>query len=272
MKKLTTSGLICLKDNYDFVYKIAEIEYEEREDGDFTYTFRPFYNVTDMLPDNLFQGIPGLDLSLRRTVYERKNIVPVFISERTPGENREDLWALLEECGMQSLNRLEWLIRTDKRYSGDRFFVLPSAGNDTVRYRTGSMYDLVKRSDGIIKKLLEIICFGDFLYTDDIVVDDSSRSYYYRLLMRMYIHEYERKKALKNKGIASAKERNVYRGRARIKMDPLFFYRVSNDYLKGKISAEQASSSLKISRSTFFRRLKEVKKQNPQSDNPDKNI
>lgn len=53
----------------------------------------------------------------------RENVVPVFISERTPGENREDLWELLEECGVQYLNRLEWLIRTETRYSGDGMYV-----------------------------------------------------------------------------------------------------------------------------------------------------
>lgn len=32
----------------------------------------------------------------RQPRYVRKNTIPVFISERTPGENREDLWKLLE--------------------------------------------------------------------------------------------------------------------------------------------------------------------------------
>ena len=98
MRKLTTSGFICLEDDYKLVYKIAKIEYEEWEDGAFRYVFHPFYNVIDMLPDSLFQGIPGLDLSLKQAVYERKNIVPIFISERTPSENREDIWELMEEC------------------------------------------------------------------------------------------------------------------------------------------------------------------------------
>ena len=91
MRKLTTSGFICLEDDYKLVYKIAKIEYEEWEDGAFVYRFYPFYKVIDMLPDSLFQGIPGLDLSLKQAVYERKNIIPTFISERTPSENREDL-------------------------------------------------------------------------------------------------------------------------------------------------------------------------------------
>lgn len=259
MRKLTTMGFICLEDDYKFIYKIAKIEYEEWEDGTFNYIFRPFYNVIDMLPDHLFQGIPGLDLSLKRAVYERKNKVPTFIAERTPSEHREDLWALMEESGMQSLNRLEWLIKTDKRYSGDRFFVMPFDGKDAVSYKERSMYDLVRRSDSLNKKLLEIICFGDYLYADDIIIDDKSRLYYYRLLMPMYIREFERKKRLRMRGIEKAKEQKVYKGRGRIKIDPLLFDRVANDYLHGKISADQASLILKISRATFFRRLRERK-------------
>ncbi|MBO5068139.1 MAG: hypothetical protein J6C62_07045 [Clostridia bacterium] len=259
MKKLTTMGFICLEDDYKFIYKIAKIEYEEWEDGAFNYIFRPFYNVIDMLPDHLFQGIPGLDLSLKRAVYERKNIVPTFIEERTPSEHREDLWELMEESGMQALNRLEWLIKTNKRYSGDRFFVMPFDGKDAVTYKERSMYDLVRRSDSLNKKLLEIICFGDYLYADDIIIDDKSRLYYYRLLMPMYIREFERKKRLRMCGIEKAKEQNVYKGRGQIKIDPLLFDRVANDYLHGKISADQASLILKISRATFFRRLRERK-------------
>lgn len=257
MRKVTTKGLICLEDDYGFIYKIAKIEYEEWEDGAFNYKFRPFYNVIDMLHDNLFQGIPGLDLSLKKAVYERKNMVPTFISERTPGERREDLRDLMEESGLQALNRLEWLIRTDKRYSGDRFFVQPFRDNYSVDYRVSSMYDLVKRSDYLTEKLLEIICFGDNLYSDEIVIDDNSRYYYYRLLMSMYIHEYERKRTVRIRGIEKAKERNVYKGREQIKIDPFLFDEVANDYRHGKISASQASTILKISKATFFRRLRD---------------
>lgn len=259
MRKLTTTGFICLEDDYKFIYKIAKIEYEEWEDGAFNYRFRPFYNVINMLPPNLFQGIPGLDLSLEKAVYERKNIVPTFISERTPSERREDLWELMEESGMQALNRLEWLIKTNKRYSGDRFFVVPFDRKEAINYKVQSMYDLVRRSDSINKKLLDIICFGDNLYANDIVIDDESRYHYYRLLMPMYIREYERKKMLRLRGIARAKEQNIYKGREQIKIDPLLFDKITNEYMHGKISADQASMILKISKATFFRRLRERK-------------
>ena len=256
MRKMITQGFICLEDKYKFIYKIAQIEYVEWEDGAFNYIFRPFYNIIDLLPDSLFQGIPGLDLSLRRAVYERKNMVPTFILERSPSEQREDFWMLMEESGVKAINRLDWLIRTNKRYSGDNFFIIPFVGNETVTYQKRTMYDLVKRSDSINKKLLEIICFGDNLYTDEIVIDDKSRMYYYKLLMPMYIREYEQRKVHRMEGIEKAKEGNVYKGRRQLKLDPLLFDKVANDYLKGKISLEQAISILKISRATFFRRLK----------------
>ena len=45
MKSIITKGVICLKDDYSFVYRIARIEYEEWENGNFEYRFFPFYNV-----------------------------------------------------------------------------------------------------------------------------------------------------------------------------------------------------------------------------------
>ena len=34
MNKLVTQGIICLKDDYNFLYKVADIEYEEYENDD----------------------------------------------------------------------------------------------------------------------------------------------------------------------------------------------------------------------------------------------
>ena len=244
-----------MKDDYKFAYKIAKIEYEEWEDGEYKYRFYPFYNVIDMLPPHLFQGIPGLDLSLRRASYERKNLVPVFISERTPGENREDVWQLLEENGMQVLNRLEWLIRTNKRYSGDRFYV-KRFEKDAVNYTPRSMYDLVPRSDLLIGKLLDIICFGDYLFSEEIEINDHNRKDYYRLLMPMYIEAYERKRKTRLDGIEEAKNKRLYRGRMAIGIDPLLFDKIANAYRHREITAEKAAARLGISIATFYRRLR----------------
>lgn len=259
MRRMVTSGWICLQDEYRLVYKIARIDFTEWEDGNFNYRFTPFYPVIDMLPSRLFQGIPGLDLSLRRSQYERENTVPVFISERTPSENREDLWQLLEESGMNALNRLEWLIRTDKRYPGDNFFVKPVNGEDVVTERVQSMYQLVDGHDKIIRKLLEIICFGDCLISDEININDDNRAEYYRLFMAMYVKDYNYRKSARLAGIERAKANNQYRGRSRARIDPLLFDKIARAYLNNDITVEEATSRLGISRATFFRRLKDIR-------------
>ena len=123
MKEMKTTGIICLSDDLHIEYKIAKIEYTERDDDSFTYVFTPYYNVIDLLSPPVFQGIPGLDLDLRKPEYVRENTIPVFISERAPNKNRENLWELLENEEMKYLNQLEWLIRTKMQYSGDRLYV-----------------------------------------------------------------------------------------------------------------------------------------------------
>lgn len=254
MKEINTRGVIRLKDDYNFVYRIADITYIEREDGWFKYTITPCYGVIDLLPVSLFQGIPGLELDLREEVYERENIVPTFISERTPSKGREDVYALLEEYGMQSLNRLEWLIRTDKQYSGDRLYV--GKYEDVCDIKVNSMYDTVKKSDRITKELLSIICSGNRLYSDEVTIDDSTRKLYYDLLMPMYIKNYEQKKIRMRDGIESAKENGVYRGRKRIAIDPLLFDKVAEEYSEQRMTSDQAAEKLGISVATFFRRMK----------------
>ena len=36
--------------------------------------------------------------------------------------NREDLWSLLDECGMTYWDPLEWLVRSPRRYIGDKLY------------------------------------------------------------------------------------------------------------------------------------------------------
>lgn len=105
MKQITTTAMICLDDDLGLTYCISKIEYLLREDDSFSYIFTPNYSVIDLLTSEWFQGIPGLKLELRKSRYVRENITPVFISERTPGENRENLQELLKECHMDYLNR-----------------------------------------------------------------------------------------------------------------------------------------------------------------------
>ena len=259
MNKFNTRGIICLKDDYNFIYKISDIDYIEYENGEFQYLFYPHYNVIALLDSCLFQGIPGLDLNKRLECYERNNITPVFISERTPSENREDLWELLDKYNMKSLNRLEWLIRTDMLYSGDRLYVRRRSEIDDEPYiKLDSMFELTNRSDTLNKALLNIICYGDYLNCKEISINDKNRKDYYDLLMPIYIREYHLKRDRITYGIGRAKANNVYKGRKKISIDPLLFRRVAKDYLEKIITLDEALKILKISKSTFFRRLRDL--------------
>lgn len=257
MRELITRGDICLNDDYNLTYKIAEIQYTEREDETFTYEITPNYSVISLLSPQIFQGIPGLNLDLKKTSYKRQNIVPVFISERTPSKNREDLWKLLDDNNMQYLNQLEWLIRTDKRYSGDNLFVQRS---EKKRINEESLTSLGNRSVVICRKLLETICYGGIVVTPSLVIDDSNRKQYFELLTALYSTERKYLDTQRKKGMVTAAKDGKYKGRKRIKIAKLEAIDVFTDYEMKKINSTVAAQRLGLSKSTFLRRYREFAK------------
>ena len=255
--ELRTIGNICLRDKYNIKYVISKIEYIEKENGDYKYLFYPNYSVIDMLNCDIFQGIPGIDLDKRKNCYERTNMTPVFISERSPGKNRVDLHELLEQVNMTSLNRLEWLIRTNTQYFGDNMYV--EAFEERKIINIDSMFDLSRRTEVLIFRLLEIICSGNDLKSGEVIINDSNRKYYYDLLLPMFMNLYQIRKSLQREGIEKAKANNIYKGRTRKNVNPLAFNEVVTKYNNKEITAEEATNELNISKSTFYRRLKEKK-------------
>lgn len=256
-KKQVTTGVICLKDDLGFICRIAKITYTQWEDRTFEYRFWPNYSVIDMLPAELFQGIPGLDLTVRKKCYARKNLEPVFISERSPGENRQDLWQLLEPYQMEYLNRLEWLIRTDMNYSGDRLYVKAYEASDEKQ--TFAIEDIKKlgvRSAVVMKRLLEIICYGNDLIFGTFTINDATRGLYYPLLMALYSEEKSFILKRQDTGIKKAVDQGQYKGRKLIPIDDTKLHEVFSLYQAGRLPAEEAMKRLGVSRSTFFRRLK----------------
>ena len=256
MRENRTKGIICLDDEYGFTYVVSEIEYIEREDESFTYIFRPNYSVIDLLESKLFQGIPGLDLDLRREEYVRDNIMPVFISERSPQKNRENLIELLEAVGMDYWNPLEWLIRTDTKYSGDRLYV---ERYEPIRqsFEVESASVLGTRSSIVCRKLLEHICRGDIVTSSEITINDDNRQEIYNLLMILYAKDKKYIDDRRRAGIATATANGKYKGRARTKIDSLKLAETISEYTAGELTGDEASSRLGISRSTFLRRVKE---------------
>lgn len=117
------SGIIKAVTKEKEKISVGTIRYEEFENEEFQYIISPFWSVIDTLSTIVFQGIPGIDMGLRLERYYRVNYEPVFITERTPGKSREDLWELLESVGLDYYDRLEWLIRTDLRAAIDNLIV-----------------------------------------------------------------------------------------------------------------------------------------------------
>ena len=256
MREIVTRGDICLNDDYKLTYKVAEIIYTEREDESFVYEIRPNYSVINLLDAKDFQGIPGLDLELKKNSYVRENVIPVFISERAPARNREDLWELLKECDMQYLNQLEWLIRTNTRYSGDKLYV-QKPEDKTLELESINL--LGNRSAVICRKVLEVICYGDEVISPTLTVDDKNRKQYYDLLMALYSTERKFLDSCRSKGIKQSAKEGNYRGRAKIRIDKLAAQEIFLDYQNKKISSAEAAKILEISKSTFLRRYRDYK-------------
>ncbi len=257
MNQIITTATICLDDSLGFCYRVSKIEYVLREDESFSYIFTPNYSVIELLTSDLFQGIPGLNLDLRKAHYVRENVTPVFISERTPGPNREDLWKLLEDYNMEYLNRLEWLIRTDTRYSGDRFYAVRWNANDdkhSVDYADIEQEE--PRSAAAVQHLLREICAGNDIKAANFLIDDSNRKAYYSLLMSLYRKEKSYIDKQRANGIKRSAAQGNYRGRTPVQIDDTKLFEVIAKYRSGKITVQEAVNALGVSRSTFFRKLK----------------
>lgn len=255
MKSVITSGLICVKDNLNLEYYLAKIEYIINEDETFEYRFYPFYNVMELLDCKIFQGIPGINLELKKEVYIRNNRTPVFISERAPGANREDLIEMLESVKMDYLNPLEWLIRTNLKYSGDNMYV--------KRYEKLMPISIPivnnMNTNSLLKSILNEICKGNKVKFGEFVVNDSNRKEMHYLLSKLYekgkVYQYKKMK----EGIEKAKKDGKYKGRKKIEIEDTEFYEIYKKYKNRTMSLEDVLYELNISKATFYRRIKEIK-------------
>ena len=247
MKENTTSAYICLKDDLGIEYRLCRLDYVSSDDGHYTYVFRPDYSVIDMLSPPLYQGIPGLDLDLRKEEYVRKDIVPCFISERTPGENRIDVSELLESVGMDHLNRLEWLIRTDLRYFGDSFYAIRYTEPETI-----DMSGLSLRFPDAAMKILKNICAGNTVILKDLRIDENNRPQTYFLLKELYLGN---RKALKTMRDAGELPRL---GRKEKEIPGKDLREMRRRMENGLMTSQQVADTLGISRATLFRKLRKL--------------
>ena len=256
MKSSLTKGIICLRDGVNIEYRVCALEYLLSEDGSFEYRFYPNYGVIELLDVGTFQGIPGLDLDLKKEVYVRENIVPVFISERVPSERREDFHELLQKEGMSYMDPIEYLIRTKERYSGDDFYMMPYEEPKTV--------DVEKikgkaNAFGVTKIILDNLASNNRVCLEGSEINDPK---VFKTLHCLYRMQYQNLKDRQAQGIKAAKEGAHYAGRKKKNVDALVFLDYLDKIKKKELTNRQAAEKLGISIDKFYRVKKELQNQN----------
>ncbi len=272
MKEHIVKGIIYAVDEINIEYAVCTIEQVTYEDQTYKYIFKPLYDIIDLCDTSFFQGIPGLNLELKKNEYIRENKTPTFIYERTPQENREDLWDLLEEVRMEYLDKLEWLIRTDRVYTGDNLIVKrfkkPSIKYDLDKIVYGDEIHLetinnhFKTTYEKLKILTEIAAKGASIETEEFCVDLNNREDVFNVTYSIYKSEYLSRKRKQRKGIEEAKKKNLYKGRKKIKVSKPKLEEVIAKMDRNEITVKEALNILNLnSKSTLYRRIREFKEE-----------
>ncbi len=258
MKTYISKGIICASGPFDLIYRICDISYYLNSDDSFKYVFSPNYPVIELIGSRYFQGIPGLDLDLKKGEYVRENRIPTFISERVPSEKREDYSSLLTKVGMEYMDPIEYLIRSKEQYSGDKLFLLPYEGKKTV-----SLDEKTHETNAaVIKKVLKNVCFGNDVIINNQTINDGNRKMFHDIFLDLYSRSYEFGKEKQKEGIAKAKEAGRYKGRKPIAVDEMKFVDVLSRVERKKITPSQAAKELGISIDKYYRLKRNCKNKN----------
>lgn len=244
MKSKRNSASIVWDDEFGIQYRICRLDYTEWESGRFEYVFTPDYRVMDMLPMARVGGIPGLDLDLRLEKYVRKNMEPVFMTERSPSRNRVDVWELMKSEGLDHYDRLEWLIRTDLRYAGDDLYVIRYEEPGEFRFEEGFRKDAFSSA----KSILSALGTGGSVSISGKKLDGASASEVGRTLR--FLLESDRRVNPERPEIGKV-------GRKKKGLDEATLYWARDNIRNGLFTAEEISEQLGVSKSTLYRRMRE---------------
>ena len=253
---------------------VAQIDYQEFDEENFQYVISPYWEIVDVLPASVFQGIPGIDMDLRLETYYRVNYIPTFIAERTPSENREDLWEILESVGLDYYDRFEWLIRTPMRAANDNLIVERRRTKQVVEKYTTGILSTLQYGDKVIVDSMEAIAdttagFADEIFTvitngvyiisesGQMLVDITTRSSMIPIIIAQKIIAQREYAKNRRSGIEQAKKQGKYTGRKPIEVDEKVLRQVNQELKAGLISVEEAMKRTKIgSKSTFYRKVR----------------
>lgn len=252
MRKVVTSAQVCLRGRGNFTYVLALLHYTVREDDSFSYELVPNYEVIDLLEPTDFQGIPGFNLSQKKKSYCRENKIPTLIADRAPMQNREDLWQLLEECGMEYWNPVEWLIRSPRRYIGDKLFFREVPMEELRALDIGEAIERAANSLQAVNTVLSALCEGRELKMGEEALEFPAKKVLYGSLMLLH----EKMRRGQDAAVASGHAKSGL-GRKRQPIDELMLREAIARYKAHQWTAQEAAESLGVSVPTFYRRMAE---------------
>ena len=165
MRELVTSGDICLKDEYNLVYKIAEITYREREDERFIY--QRYSDVKHLEYLDIFAGV-GESQKLLDVLREEKIPVDVLkgikyklnMNEEKVG-NGVEITQTFDENSPPELERFEVKYKGKTIYSFDGKIeeqfkfdrdLLNEEQQEEIRIRKQQDYEYIKKIKEKISK------------------------------------------------------------------------------------------------------------------------
>ena len=268
-------GIIKVYDRYNRNYSVGEIIFERFDDQNFQYIIKPYWKFINQLPRGLFQGIPGINMDLRKEAYYRVNMTPTFISMRTPSESRENVKELMRAVGLDYYDRFEWLLRSEMKCGDDNLLVIRKP-IDNLRSKSlemfenrylhpGDVVEIEKLSDmqstnaKLIEDLFSLLHSGVQIYirSENRYIDDNERTTMLYLLKNMLECVDRNNKNRRIAGIEVAKQNGKYTGRKPIEVDEQLLKQIANAFLNNHMSEQEAMSKLGInSRSTFYRKIK----------------
>lgn len=183
----------------------------------------------------------------------------------------------IEAVGLDYYDRFEWLLRTDMRCGTDNLIVERAEAARTITFESidslssdlqptdlvtiQGFHSIAKTSHQLRKILLRILRSGAHIWdeTDLRQLSEEECSLLLNLLMIQESMETMQNKQRHQEGVARAKNSGKYVGQKKIVVNPNLFRQVAADFRNHKVTEKEAMHRVGIpSRSTFYRRLKEI--------------
>lgn len=235
-------GYISYRFNRDIYFKIAKLSYELFENEEFQYCFEPYYDVLDAFED---LEIPGIDLSLRQSVYYRSNITPTFVSERIVPKNRVNLFEELKEQNFDYHQPFLLLLDSKRTYGGDKLSLKSDSFYSKKRIDLAESSDVYKTIPWTLKQLAARVPFK----IGSIDVNETNRC----LLIKNYLFLF----SSVSKYYDEKSKGNI--GRKKQEVSFVTLKEIRNQYRHGIITIDEAIKRSGLgSRSTFYRRIREL--------------